>query len=93
MDDVVYWVSSVVQTRQDIEKRISASLKGVKKEAIPVKKMELKFFVSILYPFTNLQFCQIFKKIMFNHFYCCRASAISKVHNDYFFLTMLYKFF
>ena len=32
---VVYWVSSVAQTRQDIEKRFSVPLKGVKIKCFP----------------------------------------------------------
>ena len=40
---MVYWVSSVVQTRQDIEKRFSVSFKGVENEAFLIKIWNLKF--------------------------------------------------
>ena len=59
----IYWVSSVAHTRQDIEKRFSASLKGVKHEAFPVKNLEFKIFVFILSQICN--YCQIFKKSCF----------------------------
>ena len=48
---VVYWVSSVAQTRQDIEenkKRFSASLKGVDNLALPVKGLVFKILIFIL---------------------------------------------
>ena len=51
----VYWVSYVAQTRQDIEKRFSASLKGVENEAhYPSKISHLKF------SFLSLAKCAIF---------------------------------
>ena len=40
---MVYWVSFVTQTRQDIEKRFSVFLKGVENEAFPIKNWHLKF--------------------------------------------------
>ena len=61
---VVYWVSSVAQTRQDIDKRFSASLKGDKNKAFLVKHLEFKIFICILY-----QFLQNFQIIIFYHFY------------------------
>ena len=51
----------MVQTRQDIEKRLSASFKGTKTEAFPVKKLDLKFSFSSFSKFT------IFAKISINH--------------------------
>ena len=48
-------------------KWFSAYRKGVKNEAIPIKILACKIFISIV--FQNHQFCQIFKKIMFYHFY------------------------
>ena len=48
----------MAQTRQDIEKRFSASLKGVENEVIPVKNLALKIFIFILCKIG--QFCQKF---------------------------------
>ena len=45
---VVYWVSSVARTRQDIEKRVSASFKGVENEAFPDKNLAFKISILIL---------------------------------------------
>ena len=42
---VVHWVSSVVQTRQDIEKRFSASYKGAENKAFSIKNLVFKMFV------------------------------------------------
>ena len=42
------WLSSVAQTRQYIEKRLSASFKGIKNEAFPVKNLEFKILILIL---------------------------------------------
>ena len=60
---VVYWVSSVAQTRQDIENRFSASLKGVKNEAFLIQNLEFKIFICNLSQICN--FCQIFKNSCF----------------------------
>ena len=46
---VVYLVSSVAQTRQAIEKRVSSSFKGVKNKAFPLKNLAFKIFVFILF--------------------------------------------
>ena len=35
----------MAQTRQDIEKRFSASFKGIKNEAFPVKNLAYKIFI------------------------------------------------
>ena len=35
----------MAQTRQNIEKRFSASLKGVQNEALPVKNLAFKIFI------------------------------------------------
>ena len=51
----------MVQTRQDIEKRLSASFKGIKTEAFPVKNLDLNFSFSSFSKFT------IFAKISKNH--------------------------
>ena len=80
---MVYWVSSLAQTSQNIEKRVSASLKGVKIKVFPVKKLTFILFIFIL-KFPNLQFLPNFQNIMFNHFYWCLASVISMVHSDLF---------
>ena len=50
---VVQWVICVAQAKQDIEKRFSASLKGVESEAFSVKNLAFKIFIFNL--------CQIFK--------------------------------
>ena len=42
---MVYWVSSVAKTRQDIEKRFSVSFKGVDNPAFPVKNLALRIFI------------------------------------------------
>ena len=60
---VDYWLCSVAQTRQDIEKRFSASFRVIKNEAFPVKHLALKIFISILCKVHH--FCQNFKKLCF----------------------------
>ena len=62
---VLYWVSYVAQTRQDIEKLFSASLKGVENKVFPVKKSAaFKIFIYILCKIRHVcHFCN--KK---NHF-------------------------
>ena len=52
-----------VQTRQDIEKRFSASFKGIKNGAFPVKNLAFKIFIFILCKIHH--FCQNFKKSCF----------------------------
>ena len=67
----------VAQTRQDIEKRFSVSLK----EALTVKNLEFKILVCI---FSKICIsCQFLKNHIFYHFYWCLAYAISKVHSDW----------
>ena len=51
----------MAQTRQDIEKRFSASFRGIKNEVFPVKIWHLKFSFSSFAEFT------IFAKISKNH--------------------------
>ena len=82
---VVYWVSTVAQTRQDIEKRFSASLKGVKNEAFPVKNLEFKIFVCIL--------SQIFKNSCFIISIDALPLQYQRYTVTFSFLTMLYTFF
>ena len=53
---MVYWVSFVVQTRQDIEKKISTHIK-----VFPIKHLAFKIFIFSLSQICI--FCQIFKKI------------------------------
>ena len=48
----------------------------------PVKEFAFKIFIFILSQIIN--FSQIFKKSMFNHFYSCLASAISMINGDLF---------
>ena len=57
---MVYWVSSVAQTRQAIEKRFFASFKGFKNEAFPDINLAFKIFVCIL--FKIHPFCRKIKK-------------------------------
>ena len=76
---VVHWVSSVAQATQDIDKRFSASLKGVENKESPVKNLASKIFIPILCQMRH--FCQIFfKKLMFCHLYLCPASMLSMIH-------------
>ena len=72
----------MAQTRQDIEKRFSASFKGIKNEAFPVKNLAFKMFIFIHFKIHH--FCQNFKKIMFYPFYWCLASVLSMVLSDCF---------
>ena len=60
---VDYWLCSVAQTTQDIEKRFSASFKGIKNEAFPVKNLAFEIFIFILCKIRH--FCQNFKKSCF----------------------------
>ena len=60
------------------EKQVSVSRKGVKNEAFPIKILAFKIFIFIV--FQNHQYCQIFKKNMFNIFI---ASVPSIVYNDF----------
>ena len=53
----------MAQTRQDIEIRFSASFKGIKNEAFPVKNLAFKIFIFILFKIHH--FCQNFKKSCF----------------------------
>ena len=56
---VDYWLCSVAQTRQDIEKWFSASFKGIKNEVFPVKNLAFKIFIFIRCKIRH--FCQNFK--------------------------------
>ena len=58
---VDYWLCSVAQTRQDIEKWSPASFKGIKNEAFPVKHLAFKIFFSSFAKFA------FFVKISKNH--------------------------
>ena len=87
---VDYWVCSVAQTRQDIEKHVSASFKGIKNEAFPVKNLAFKIFIFILCKIRH--FCQNFKKSCFILFIdvwplCCQWYIVIVS-----FLTKLYAF-
>ena len=88
---VVYLVSSVAQTRQDIEKRFSASLKGVKNEAFLVENLELKIFICILSQFYN--FCKMFTKPYFIIFIDALPLQYQRYTVTFSFLTILYTFF
>ena len=87
----IYWVSSVAQTRQDTEKRFSASLKGVKNEAFPVKNLEFEIFVFILSQICN--FCQSFKKSCFIIFIDALPLQLQRCIVTFSFVTMVYTFF
>ena len=60
---VDYWLCSVAQTRQDIEKRLSASFKGMENEAFQVKHLAFEIFIFILCKIHH--FSQNFKKSCF----------------------------
>ena len=60
------WASSMVQTRQDIDKWFSAYFKGVENEAFPIKNLAFKIFVFILSKIRL--FCQKNQKSCFHHF-------------------------
>ena len=49
---VLYWVSSVAQTRQDIEKRVSASLKEIENKVFLSKIWHLNFLYLSFAKFT-----------------------------------------
>ena len=49
----------MVEIRQDFEKRVSVSRKGVKNETFPIKILAFEIFIFIV--FQNHHFCQIFK--------------------------------
>ena len=65
--NMVYLARTMAEIRQDFEKWFSVSRKGIEKEAFPNKILGFKIFIFII--FQNHHFCQIFKKIMFYHFY------------------------
>ena len=50
----------MAEIRQDFEKWVLVSRKGVKNEAFPIKVLAFKIFIFIV--FQNHLFCQIFKK-------------------------------
>ena len=74
---VDYWLCSVAQTRKDIERRVSASFKGIRNEAFPVKILAFKIFIFILC--TIRHFCQNFKNSCFILFI-----VLSKAHSNCF---------
>ena len=53
----------MAETRQDFEKRFSASRKGVENEAFPIKILAFKIFIFTVFKKHN--FCQILKKSCF----------------------------
>ena len=63
---VDYWLCSVAQTRQDVEKRFSASLKESKMKRFQSKIWHLKFSFS---SFAKFAIFAKFQKIMFYPFY------------------------
>ena len=63
---------------QDIEKRFSVPLKGVKKWSVSHQNLSFKIFAFSI----SQIFFRNFQKIMSYHFYWCLTSTISMVHSD-----------
>ena len=61
---MLYMVRLVEKIKQDFEeKKDSDSWKGVKNEAFPIKILDFKIFIFVVYQ--NHHFCQIFKTSCF----------------------------